>query len=185
MENWFSDLPTLETDRLLLRQLTLRDAEDIFAYASDPEMPRFLNWDPHRSVDDSFYFVRTVLEQYQNNLPAPWGIIHKADGRVIGTAGFCAVFPAHGRAEIAYALARRYWGQGITPDAVRAVIAAGFGGLHLTRIQAICDIDNVASARVMEKAGLRFEAVLRGYMTYKGRVRAMKMYAVLRDEWRP
>lgn len=182
-ESVFSNLPALETDRLVLRRLTLEDASDVFAYARDPEVARYTTWEAHRSLDESLRFLKRVLDRYAAGEVAPWGVVHKADDRVIGTCGFAQWRREHARAELAYALARPYWNQGLATEAVRAVVAFGFRTMELNRIEARCEISNVASARVMEKAGMTFEGILRQHMYAKGAYRDLKMYAILREEW--
>lgn len=101
----------------------------------------------------------------------------------VGTCGYVWWLPRHARAEIAYALARRCWNQGLTTEAVRALVAFGFSTMQLNRVEARCEIPNVASARVMEKAGMSFEGVLRQHMFAKGRYVDLKLYSILKQEW--
>jgi ribosomal-protein-alanine N-acetyltransferase len=89
--------------------------------------------------------------------------------------------PTHRRAELGYALARDYWGQGLMTEATKAAIAFGFHVMHLQRIQAICDVNNVSSARVLEKAEMQFEGILHNYLFYKERSWDVKMYAITRS----
>ena len=92
--------------------------------------------------------------------------------------------PEHARAEVGYVLSRGYWGRGIMTEAVRAVIHFGFEELHLNRIESRCIAENMASARVMEKAGMVYEGTLRGREFIKGYYRDMKVYAIRRKEYR-
>jgi ribosomal-protein-alanine N-acetyltransferase len=80
-------------------------------------------------------------------------------------------------------LARSYWGQGYMAEAVRAIIVFGFRELGLNRIQGMCDLPNIGSARVMEKVGMRFEGVLREYFFEKGSSIDVKLYSILHSEW--
>jgi ribosomal-protein-alanine N-acetyltransferase len=91
----------------------------------------------------------------------------------------------HGRGELGYWLRRACWGRGLVPEAVRAVIRHGFEHEGLERIQARCAVENAASARVMEKAGMSYEGTLRRYERIGGELRDMKFYAILREEHRP
>jgi [ribosomal protein S5]-alanine N-acetyltransferase len=91
--------------------------------------------------------------------------------------------PEHARAEMAYVLARSHWGRGLMTEAVRAVIRFGFERMGLNRIEARCISENAASARVMEKAGMTYEATFRQREFIKGEYRDMKVYSVLRREW--
>lgn len=183
MHDEFGELPALETARLQLRKLRREDAADVFAYASDPEVTKYLMWSPHRTIEDSRAFIATALLQYNRKLVGPWAIVHRQDRKVIGTCDFISWHPEHGRAEIGYALSRVYWNRGLMTEAVREIIAYGFRVKRLNRIQALCEIPNLGSARVMEKAGMTFEGILRQYMIQHRAPRDMKIYAMLREEW--
>ena len=93
--------------------------------------------------------------------------------------------PEHARAELGYVLSRKLWGRGLMPEAVRAVVRFGFGRMELNRIEARCIIENAASARVMEKAGMTCEGTLREREFIKGAYRDMRLYSILRREYRP
>src|SRR6266568_2705768 len=99
-ESIFTDLPVIETERLLLRKMSPDDAEEMFAYASDPEVARYTIWDRHTSIEDSRGFLAAVQESYRCNQAAAWVVVHRADGKLIGTCGFGAWLPDHGRAVI-------------------------------------------------------------------------------------
>lgn len=179
----FGDLRTLETPRLILRRMILEDVPDVFAYASDSEVARYTTWEAHATVEDSRRFVEWVLEQYATVQVAPWGVVHKGERKLIGTCGFVTWFPRHARAEVAYAIGRRYWNQGLTTDALREVIRFGFERMGLNRIEARCMPENVASERVMQKVGMTFEGLLRQQMYVKGRYDDLKLYSILRGEF--
>jgi [ribosomal protein S5]-alanine N-acetyltransferase len=91
--------------------------------------------------------------------------------------------PEHSRAELGYVLAQEYWGTGLMPEAVRRVIRFCFERMDLNRVEARCLAENVASARVMEKAGMSYEGTLRKREYIKGAYRDMKMYSILRSEY--
>jgi ribosomal-protein-alanine N-acetyltransferase len=179
------NLPTLETDRLILRKMTLDDAEAVFAYASDPEVTRYVIWDTHRSIEDSRAFLELTVQKYESGGEPDWGIVYKGDQRFVGTCGFTSWEVGHARAELGYVLSRRYWGRGLMSEAVRAMIAFGFERMGLNRIEARCIAENVASARVMEKAGMTHECTLRQREFLKGAYRDIKLYAILKSEYRP
>jgi ribosomal-protein-alanine N-acetyltransferase len=182
VEDVFGDLPDLETERLLLRKMRMEDAEDLFAYGSDPEVSQRTSWQPHRSIEDSRAFLAGVLEGYAKGTSGAWGMEHRADHAFIGTCGISWV-PRHARGELGYAMARPYWGQGLMTEAVRAVIAFGFERMALNRIEARCIVANIGSARVMEKNGMRLEGVIRQQVFAKGAFHDLKLYSILRREW--
>lgn len=181
----FSNLPELETERLLLRKMRLDDAQAMFAYASDPGVTRYVLWDTHTSVKDSESFLSFATEGYERGDFGGWGIVLKDDGSFVGTCGMDAGYsPEHARAELGYVLSREHWGKGLMPEAVRAVIRFGFERMELNRIEARCIAENTASARVMEKAGMTCEGTLREREFIKGAYRDMKLYSILRREYR-
>ena len=180
----FADLPELETGRLLLRKMRLDDAEAMFAYASDPEVTRYVLFDTHSSIEDSREFLRFATEGYERGDFGGWGLLLKDSGAFIGTCGLDAGYaPEHARAELGYVLAREHWGRSLMPEAVRAVIRFGFVRAKLNRIEARCIAENVASARVMEKVGMTYEGTLREREFIKGAYRDMKLYSILRSEY--
>lgn len=178
-----ANLPTLETERLLLRKMRLEDAEDLFEYASDPEVAKYTTWVTHESLADSQRFLNFILERYPRGEFADWGIIHKTDRKFIGTCGFAewAIFP--NCAEVGYALSRKYWGKGYVPEAVWKLLNFGFETLNLHRIEARCKVENIASARVMEKVGMKFQGIFPQQMYVKGEYWDLKVYSILRQEF--
>ena len=176
--------PTLETERLVLRAVTAGDAEAVFAYASNPEVSRFVVWETHRSIEDTRTFLDLTLQKYEGGGEPDWGIVYKGDGRLVGTCGFVNISREHSRAEIGYVLHRDYWGRGLVPEAVGAMLRYGFERMDLNRIEARCIAENAASARVMQKAGMAREGTMRQRERIKGELRDMELYAVLRDEFR-
>ena len=88
----------------------------------------------------------------------------------------------HRVAEIGYVISKEYWGKGMTTEAVKEVVKFGFDQMDLVRIQAQCFTENQASARVLEKAGMVCEGILRKAMYIKGKHRDLKMYSILRED---
>jgi ribosomal-protein-alanine N-acetyltransferase len=184
MKGWQipEQLLTLQTKRLLLRRLTLDDAAAVFDYAQDPLVSKYTYWTPHRSIADSEEFLAGAARQYERDRLIHWGIVLASEAKLIGTCGFVNWHPAHARAEIGYALARSHWHNGYMTEAVGAAIAFGFHVMMLNRIEAMCMKENVASARVLEKAGMQFEGVLREYAFVKGAYLDLMLYAILKPK---
>jgi ribosomal-protein-alanine N-acetyltransferase len=174
--------PTLQTSRLILRAINESDAGNIYAYAQNPNVSRWTLWEPHRSVDDSLTYIRDyVFKHYREKTPEPFGIAWKdRPETLIGTVGcFWASRPAKSM-ELAYALSESYWGQGITTEASLAVMEHCFETYDLKRIQARCKVENVASARVMQKIGMEYEGTLRAMLFHRERYWDMAYYAKIR-----
>ena len=183
VEDIFKDLPLIETERLILRNLTEGDINDVFEYTSDPEVAKYVPWEYHKSIDTSKSFVEYTINNYNSGNLANWGIVHKEDNKLIGGCGFVHWEPEHFKAEVGYTLARKYWGKGLVSEAVRTLLKFGFERMYLNRIQAKCVTENIGSARVMEKNGLKFEGITRQSVFRKGRFWDMKLYSILRDEY--
>ena len=179
----YTYMPALETPRLKLRKLTMRDAEDIYHYSRDAEVARHVLWDAHRSIGDSRSYLRYMLRRYRNHEPASWGIEWKATGEIIGTIGFMWVQTDNSAAEVGYSLNRDFWNQGIMTEALRAVIAHGFRGMNLNRIEAQHETTNPASGAVMRKCGMVREGTLRQRLYNKGRYVDVELYAILRRDY--
>ena len=181
----FGNLPTLETERLILRKITLEDVEDMFSYGSNEEVSKYVTWDTHKTISDTKEFVDFVLTRYENNQVSPWGIEYKENGKLIGTIDFISWQVKHNSAEIGYVISQDYWGKAITTEAAHEVITFGFDHMDLVRIQARCLVENIGSSRVMEKAGMSYEGVIRKAAFIKGQHRDLKIYSILREEFSP
>jgi ribosomal-protein-alanine N-acetyltransferase len=183
VEHIFGNLPTLETERLILRKITLEDVEDMYSYGSNEEVSKWVTWDTHHTLSDTKEFVEFVRSQYENKKVAPWGIEYKENGKFIGTIDFVSWQVNHHAAEIGYVLSQDYWGKGIATEAANEVIRFGFNKMDLVRIQAKCLVENIGSARVMEKAGMSFEGIIRKGMYLKGKHQDLKIFSILKEEF--
>lgn len=179
----FSRMPELQTDRLTLRRMRVGDEEDMYAYARRSEVTRYLLWSPHPDLLYTRDYLRYLATRYATGSFYDWAIVLKQNGRMIGTCGFTSFDCAHDAAEIGYVLNPDYRGQGIAPEAVRAVLAFGFERLMLHRIEARFIEGNDASLRVMEKVGMHFEGYRRESMLVKGSYRTIGYASILRDEY--
>jgi ribosomal-protein-alanine N-acetyltransferase len=154
---------TFETNRLLLRRVTLADADPIFAgYAQDPEVTRYVIWQPHRHLGDTREFLQRCVDRWEAGTEFTWAIC-LPDGTLIGA--FALRVDGH-KADTGYVLAQPSWGNGYATEALRAVIAWALQQPQIFRVWATCDHENPASARVMEKAGMTREGVLRRWLIH-------------------
>lgn len=178
----------IQTERLLLRWHTKSDVEEIFTrYAQDSEVSRYLSWRPHRSVEDTIEFQRTSQADRESGAAFGWLIRSRDTHVVLGMVGL--QIEKH-IAHLGYCLARDAWGQGCATEAAQAVVAAGQQCDSLWRIEACCDVENTASGRVLEKAGMSFEGTLRRDIVLPNlsdQPRDVHCYAIARDadgQWR-
>ena len=176
----------LETHRLLLRRFREEDAEDMFEnWASDPEVTRFLTWPAHSSVDVTRRILADWIPRYEDGGCFNWAIERKETGRVIGNISVVRLAEPIGEAEIGYCLGRAFWGQGIMPEALRAVEDYLFDTAGMNRIMAGHDAANPKSGRVMAKAGMKREGVLRGAGRNNQGLCDMVIYSILAGDRAP
>jgi ribosomal-protein-alanine N-acetyltransferase len=179
----FKNLPYLETERLKFRKLTMRDAGDIFEYASVPEVTLYVSWTPHRTLADTKSFLKHVLFQYEKGIPASWGIVLKENDKLIGTGGYLWWSTEHSKAEVGYVISDKYWNKGYMTEALKKILQFGFETMNLERIEARCFIKNSASERVMQKCGMKLEGILRSSLYIKGEFTDFKLYSILKSEF--
>lgn len=177
-----AELPVITTARLRLRAVRLDDAADQHAYAREPEVAEPGMWEPLPTLEENRQDLIETLERQARGESAEWGLEHRGTRRLIGRCGLLRLRPAHRSAELGYALARPYWGQGYMSEAVAAVLAYGFEGLGLHRIEAICLADNAGSIRVLEKAGFQYEGTAREAYRQHDAYKDLRRYALLQRE---
>jgi RimJ/RimL family protein N-acetyltransferase len=180
------DLPLL-TERLLIRDFDGADLPDVHAMRSDPEVARFMDFAPE-SLDGSRMWLEDVIFHNRKvpRVAYNLAIVHREDARVIGWIGIgdSERYPAKGELGFGYMLNRTYWGQGYATEATRTIVDFGFAALGGQRISAWCYVDNQASARVLEKAGLRFERRFSATESKSGQTVMCLEYAARADAWR-
>ena len=154
----------IEAERLILRKPRMDDAPVIFeAYAQDPEVTRYLVWRPHKHVGETEDFIKRCLDVWAQKTNFPYVLTLKGKDEPIG---MLEVHTKWFKLEVGYGMARSHWGKGYMTEALRAVIDWAFRQPDIFRVQAICDVENIGSARVMEKAGMTNEGLLRRYVLH-------------------
>jgi RimJ/RimL family protein N-acetyltransferase len=148
---------SLLTGRLHLRKPRLDDAPMIFAaYAQDPEVTRYLTFRPHRGMKEANEAVERFLESWRAGKSYCWLIFSRDDEKLLG-----AISARNDQGiNLGYLLARPFWGQGFMSEALNVVVDWAFTIPSIFRVWAVCDLDNVASARLLERNGFRQEGVL-------------------------
>lgn len=150
----------IETERLILRRYRKTDAPNIFTdWASDPEVARYLSWKPHRSLKDTYAFLKHNKAEWKVQGHLGMGMECKESGRLIGGIGF--TLESQARVQFGYAIGRAHWGKGYTTEAMKALLKVVFAEPSMYRAYAMCVVPNKGSARVMEKVGMQYEGTLR------------------------
>lgn len=153
------------TARLRLRKPELEDASPLFAaYTTDPEVVRFLSWQVHERLPDTLDFLRQCLETWSKGTNFAY-VIELRD-EPASPMGMIDLRPQGPRVAFGYVLARDRWGHGYMSEALSSLVNWALAQPHIWRASAYCDADNSASARVMQKAGMEFEGVLRRYEVF-------------------
>ena len=178
-------MPPLETQRLRLRRMTMRDARDVFAYSHDEEVARHVLWSAQKDISEAKDYLRYMLRRYRADEPSSWGIEEKRTGKLVGTIGYMAYSEDNGSVEVGYSLAHWLWNGGYMTEALARVIDYTFDAMDVNRIEAQHELDNPASGRVMEKCGMQREGVLRQRLYNKGKFVDVALYAILRGDPRP
>lgn len=153
-----------ETARFHLRRVKVDDAQAIFdSYATDDEVTRFLGWKPHRSIADTSAFLEIVAAEWDMGNGFPIVAFDNVTGDFIGM--FHPRLIGH-RVNYGYVLRRSAWGKGCATEVMRWLVEHALAHPMIHRTEAFCDVDHSASARVMEKAGMEPEGILRRYFRH-------------------
>ncbi|MBQ8151337.1 MAG: GNAT family N-acetyltransferase [Firmicutes bacterium] len=174
-------VPVLESDRLMLRSWTKRDASDLYEYAKDPRVGPYAGWEPHKSLSESRFVIDEVYLSRMN-----WAIMLKESGKVVGNIGLDEdpIRRKINSRELGYSLSPQYWGQGIVPEAVRLVLDYVFRIMELECITVRVETYNEKSRRVAEKCGFTFEGVLRhSYRRYDREISDLACYSMLAGDY--
>ena len=183
LQDIFSVFPSLESERLLLRQLLPEDADDFFACQSDPEVFRYSGRSELTSLEAARDWLNILLKRHQEQTLLSWAIVRKEDQHFIGRFQLEHLSAENRRTGVGYLLGKPYWGNGYATEALCAVIACLFEQTTVNRIETFAWAENSASSRVMEKAGMHFEGLARQRRFAKGAFHDFKYYALLREDF--
>jgi len=168
LKSIFRDPPILHTDRLILRRMEMKDSGDMFEYACDPFVTRYLTWEPHPDEVYTRRYLSYIGGRYKAGEFYDWALILKDENKMIGTCGFTRIDYKKKIGEIGYVINKRYWGQGLATEAAIQVIQFAFTVLQLKHLEARYMERNIASRRVMEKAGMHYDGLLNKPLSIKG-----------------
>jgi len=175
----------LTSERLSLRKLRFSDAEDIRRNANNKEVARWTISVPYPyTKDHAVRFIRKTHYGYENRKSYTFGIVLRKENKVIGTITLSKFDYKNKNAEIGYWLGKRYWKQGLMTEAVKLILKFGFRQLKLHRIGSGLFEENVASRRVLEKAGFKLEGKIRESRFRYGRWHNELRYGVLSSEYK-
>lgn len=174
----------IETERLIIRPWQESEAAILFKYASDPDIGLIAGWAPHTSVENSREIIRTVF-----SAPETYAVVLKETGEPVGSCGIMFTEGLHtadmgqAEAEIGYWIGKPYWGQGLIPEAVKALLARCFKDLRLDAVWCGYYDANTKSKRVCEKCGFRYHHTNHDIISPLGDKRIEYFYIMTKEEY--
>jgi ribosomal-protein-alanine N-acetyltransferase len=177
----FSFLPfqNLESERLLLRQITPDDVNEIFALRSNPETMKYIPRPLATTKDDAMGHIKMIQDKIVSNEGINWAITEKGNPKMIGIIGHYRIRWEHFRSEIGYMLLPEHQGKGIITEAIQLLVDYGFNEMKMHSLEAIIDPKNTASARVLEKNNFVKEAHFKENEFYDGKFLDAVVYSLL------
>jgi ribosomal-protein-alanine N-acetyltransferase len=149
-------MPTIELDQIRLRTIHVTDAKDMFEYGRNPNVTRFLTWGPYSIEEEALETIKSVFyPRYKEKLPIGYAIVDVNTSKMIGTIDFHSRIKKENGAEIGFALHEDYWNKGIMSKCLKKMVEIGFDHLKYDFIRIKHLKQNVASQKVIEKAGFR------------------------------
>lgn len=177
-------IPTLETERLILRPVVIDDADDMFLYAKTYQVTRMTRFKPHQSVEDSKKVIEHVfLSRPEKGWPEAFAITLKNNGRMIGTCDFWPISASEGVYEMGYALNPRFWGLGLMTEAASAVLQFAFESYKVRRMELKHLQSNPASGAVAKKLGFEQEGIKRQAARFEDGYDDLVCYGLLQEEY--
>ena len=177
----FSPFPEIETQRLLLRRMTIDDAEVILYLRSNDEVMKYIDRERTKSIEEAKSFIDKIDASLNSNNGVMWGIMLKEKPRtLVGNIGYWRLIKEHYRAEVGYMLHPSFWKKGIMKEALLRVIDFGFAEMHLHSIEANINPGNEASAKLLESTGFIKEAYFKEDFFFDGEFRDTIIYSRLK-----
>jgi ribosomal-protein-alanine N-acetyltransferase len=178
----FTVFPVLETQRLVLREFRLDDAEALFKIRSDKKVLMYMDTHPHNSIADSDAMIRRITASFNERTGLNWVIEEKAAGKMIGYVCYHRLMRECSRAEIGYSLTPDKWGNGYAIESVKRLVEFGFGEMNLHSIEANVNPDNEASIRLLDKIGFKKEAHFRENYLFNGIFLDSAIYCLIKSD---
>lgn len=181
----FSPFPVLYTERLVLRNFTKNDANDLFKLRSDEKVMQFIDRPRTASVKDALEFIHKIHDSLKTNYGITWAIsLNNNNKTLIGTIGFWRIMGEHYRAEIGYMLHTDFHAKGIMHEAMQPVLKYGFNIMNLHSVEANVSPENFASMKLLEKNGFVKEAYFKENYFYNGKFLDSLVYSLLAQNFK-
>ena len=178
----FSPFPILQTANLILRQIHLEDANEVFEIRSNPETMKFIPRPLAETIEDAQKFITECNTSIEKNELINWAIAQKEDNKLIGMIGFFRMQPENFRGEIGYILNPEFHGKGIMKEASDEAIKFGFEQMNFHSIEAVIDPENSASEKLLQKCGFEKEAHFKENFFYNNQFLDTVIYSLLKTK---
>ena len=176
-------LPIIEAERLRLRCIEESDVKQLYEIFSDPKVMRYWSTPPIQTMDEAIALFQEIEQSNERGTYLKWGVALRPSDKVIGTVTLFNLDQAQGRAEIGYAQAQAYWGNGYIHEALQALLSYAFNEMKMRRLEADVDPRNVGSIKTLERLGFKREGFLRERWYVAGEIQDAFFYGLLKREW--
>ena len=173
-----------ETKRCRLRSFKKGDEKFIYNnWASNDNVTKYLTWNTHKTPEDSRLWCECMVEESAKLDSFRWGIELAETGELIGQIDVVALDKDKGVAELGWCIGEKWWNKGIMTECAEAVLAYLIFVIGFSQVRACHDVDNLASCRVMEKVGLRYNGERQCEVPLKGITVTVKDYSITNEQW--
>ena len=174
----------IETERLILRKFKMDDAENMYKnWAGDDDVTKYLTWPTHKNIDVSKHVIGMWEKEYESPSNYQWCIELKSIREAIGSIGAVNIKEKINAVEIGYCIGKKFWGQGITSEALGALVKFFFEEVKVNRVESRHDLKNPASGKVMQKCGLVKEGTRRQSDINNTGICDEVLYGLVKEDW--
>ncbi len=184
MRKTLKNATPLETERLILRYIEPGDAEDMFEYATQDEVCKYLLWSPHINIEATKGYIESLQKRYAKGLYGDWALVLKSENKMIGTCGYASVNSSELSCEIGYVLSPKYRKNGYMTECVNALLSLTFDSMGLERAELRIIKENTASRALAERTGFELASVNEGEMEIKGKYCDIAHYVLTKEKYK-
>ena len=180
----FHPFKNIETERLFLRRVSAEDVNEIIELRGNPEAMKFIPRPLVTNIEEAYEHFKLIDDKIEKNEGINWAITLKENPKLIGIIGHYRIQLEHYRSEVGYMILPQFNGQGITVEALKAVLAYGFDDMGLHSVEGVLDAENNGSERVLQKSGFVKEAHFIENECYNGVFRNSLVYSLLKKKFK-
>ncbi len=179
----FCGFPVLETHRLILRAISLKDVNEIFEIYSSEKAMKYFGKHPYKKIDEAEERIQSAITAFQKKEGLRWAITVKGSDKLTGTAGVWRLVKDHFRGEIGYELSPDHWQKGIMSEALNEILNFAFNKMNLHTIEANIDPENIASEKLLAKLGFEKEGHLKESFFFNNKFEDNAIYSLRKSKF--